>query len=197
MSSCYHRVAVVIACVIVAAAPLAAQSGSSVVVRELTSRLAKAKLDSVAARVPETQDTFVAARFSPGEQLVVVSGRHAVPVLIREKIIRKQYRDAYLDVFAASDRSTRRVVDDLRADGLQPLRRKDGPFDTYTRRGGESIPFDGDWKGQKMSERFYMAAYHQADRTYADMLKVLILELDGATAVPSKNSSDVSGNLKP
>jgi hypothetical protein len=166
-------------------------------VKELTSRLTKAKLDSVAARVPETEDTFVAARYSPGQELVVVSGRYAVPVVIREKLIRKQYRDAYLEVFAASDRSTRRVVEALRADGLQPLRRKDGPFDTYTRRGGESSPFDGDWKGQKMSERSYMDAYHQADRTYADMLKVLILELDGATAVPSKSSSDLSGNLKP
>jgi hypothetical protein len=161
-----------------AAAPVGAQSGSAAVVRDLTSRLETSKLDSIAARVPGTDDTFVAALHFPGQQLVVVSGRYAVPALMREKIILKRYRDAYLDIFSASDRSTRRVVEDLGADGLQLARQKDGPFDTYTRRGGESVRFDGDWKRRKMSEQAYMDAFRHADSTYADMIKVLLSELE-------------------
>jgi hypothetical protein len=175
----YQRVVLVTTCALLGTLPAAGQSGSSALVRDLTSRLAQAKLDSVAARVPGTEDTFVAALYSPGQQLIVVSGRYAVPALLREKILLKQYRDAYLDVFAATDRSSRRIVEDLKADGLQPLRSKNGPFDTYTRRGGESVIFDGDWKRSKLSEDAYMDAFRHADSTYAEMVKVLLSELQG------------------
>jgi hypothetical protein len=175
---CQH-VILVAACALLGALPAAAQSGSSAVVQDLTSRLARAKLDSIAARVPGTEDNFVAAMYLPGQQLIVVSGRYAAPALLREKIILKRYRDAYLDMFAASDPATRRVVEDLKADGLQPLRSKNGPFDTYTRRGGESVPFDGDWKRRKLSEEAYMDSFRHADSAYAEMVKVLISELQG------------------
>jgi hypothetical protein len=198
MRNCCQRTALLTIVAVLAAAPVAAQSGSSAVVRDLTSRLAKARLDSVAARVPGTEDTFVAALYFPGQQLVVVSGRYAVPALLREKIILKRYRDAYLDIFSATDRSTRRVVEDLRADGLQPTREKDGPFDTYTRRGGESVPFDGDWKRRKMSEHAYMDAFRHADSTYADMIKVLLSELEsGPTPAPVAPPSGRSGSSEP
>jgi hypothetical protein len=194
----YQRVALLTTWAILAATPVAAQSGSSAVVRDLTSRLEHAQLDSVAARVPGTDDTFVAALYLPGQQLVVVSGRYAAPSLMREKIILKRYRDAYLEMFSASDRSTRRIVEDLRADGLQPSRRKDGPFDTFTRRGGESVRFDGNWKRRKMSEESYMDAFRRADSTYADMVKVLISELQpGPAAAPVGSSSGRSGSSEP
>jgi hypothetical protein len=198
MSSCYRRAAFAFVWVILGAAPVAAQSGSSIVVRDLTSRLAAMKIDSIAARVPGTDDTFVAALYLPGQQLVVVSGRYAVPALIREKIIRGRYRDAYLDIFSATDRSTRRVVEDLRADGLQPTREKNGPFDTYTRRGGESVQFDGDWKRRKMSERAYMDAFRHADSAYTEMIKTLISELEhGPTPPLVPPSASRSGSAAP
>jgi hypothetical protein len=194
----HQRVALVTTCAILAAMPAAAQSGSSAVVRDLTSRLERAKLDSVAARVPGTEDTFVAALYLRGQQLVVVSGRYAAPSLMRERIILRRYRDAYLEMFSASDRSTRRVVEDLRADGLQPTRRKDEPFDTFTRRGGESVRFDGDWKRRKMSEEAYMDAFRHADSVYADMVKALISELQaGPSTAPMAASSGRSGSSEP
>jgi hypothetical protein len=198
MRSCCQRVALLTILALLAAAPLGAQSGSSAAVRDLTSRLAKAKLDSIAAPVPGTADTFVAALYFPGQQLVAVSGRYAVPALMREKILLKRYRDAYLDIFSASDRSTRRVVEDLRADGLQPLRPKDGPFDTYTRRGGEAVRFDGDWKRRKMSEQAYMDAFRHADSTYTDMINALITELDsGLTPAAVTPTSVRSASFTP
>jgi hypothetical protein len=70
----------------------------------------------------------------------VVSGRYAVPAPMNEKIILKRYRDAYLDLYGASDPASRRVVEALRADGLRPVRAQGDPFDIYTRRGGETFP---------------------------------------------------------
>jgi hypothetical protein len=177
-------------------APLAAQSSSAAMARQLTTLLDRARLDSIAVRLPGTDDSFVAASYVPGQQLIVVSARYAVPVLLREKILRKHYREAYLDLYSASDRATRRVVEDLRADGLQPLQRKGDPFDIYTRRGGESIPFDGEWKRRKTTESTYMETFRHADTVYGDMLKVLISELQAPAAVtagvePGRTPEDV------
>jgi hypothetical protein len=53
MGNRYQQVALVTTRGMLAALPIAAQSGSSAGVRDLRSRLEQAKLDSVAARVPD------------------------------------------------------------------------------------------------------------------------------------------------
>lgn len=160
-------------------APAVAQSTSSAAVQELTSLLDRGKLDSIAARMPGTEDTFVAALYFPGQQVIVVSGRYAAPRLLREKILSQRYRDAYLDLYGASDVATRQIVEDLRADGLRSTRGKNEPFDVYTRPGRKPLSFDGRWKPQQLSEEAYMDAFRQADAAYAKMVGALVAALEG------------------
>jgi hypothetical protein len=179
MRRCYGLLALVAAWAALGTTPAAAQSTSTAAVQELTALLDKAKLDSVAARLPGAEDTFVAALYFPGQQIIVVSGRYAAPRLLREKILLKRHRDAYLDLYGASDIATRQVVEDLRADGLRPLPGKNEPFDVYTSPAAKPMSFDGRWKQQKLSEDAYLDAFRQADTAYATMVGALVAALKG------------------
>lgn len=174
------RVLVPVAAWILASVPLASQSSSASSVGQLAALLDRSRLDSVAARVPGSDDTFVAAFYVPGQQLILVSGRYAAPSLLREKILGKRYREAYQDLYGASDLATRWVVEDLRADGLRAERVKDGPADVYTSAGGAPVFFDGEWKRHKMSEEAYRDVFRQADASYTRLVGVLISALSDA-----------------
>ncbi len=180
------RLLVPVAAWILASVPVVSQPSRSPV-DKLAALLDRGKLDSVAARVPGSEDTFVAAFYVPGQQLILVSGRYAAPSLLREKILAKRYREAYQDLFGASDPGTRWVVEDLRADGLRAERVKDAPFDVYTRAGAAPVYFDGDWKRHKLSEDAYRDAFQQADASYARMVGVLVTALteSGPAAQPT------------
>lgn len=171
------RVLVPVAAWILASVPLASQPTSASSVGTLTGLLDRGKLDSVAARIPGSEDMFVAALYLPGQQLILVSGRYGAPALIREKILGKRYREAYQDLYSAADAATRWVVEDLQADGLRAERVKDGPADVYTAIGGSPVFFDGEWKRHKMSEDAYRSAFRQADASYTRMVGVLISAL--------------------
>lgn len=181
------RVLVPVAVWILASVPLVSQSPSASSVGRLAALLDRSRLDSVAARVPGSDDTFVAAFYVPGQQLILVSGRYAAPSLLREKILGKRYREAYQDLYGASDPATRRVVEDLRADGLRAEPVKNGPADVYTSAGGAPVFFDGEWKRHKLSEDGYRNAFQQAEASYAQMLEVLIsaLTAQGSVAPPN------------
>jgi hypothetical protein len=66
-----------------ASAPAAAQPTATPTACDLATLLDRGKLDSVAARVPGSEDSFVAALYIPGQQLILVSGRYAAPSLLR------------------------------------------------------------------------------------------------------------------
>ena len=170
---------------LLAATPVGSQTTSVAAVGELASLLNEGRLDSVAARVPGTDDTFVAAFYVPGQQLILVSGRYAAPSLLREKILSKRFRDAYQDLYGASDPATRWIVEDLRADGLHLVRAKDQPSDVYTGAGAEPVYFDGEWKRRKLSESAYKEAFQQADTSYARMIGVLVSKLKEAGGPPT------------
>jgi hypothetical protein len=177
MTECVRRLASMAAWMVLAATPVAGQSASGSAARELATLLEQAKLQNIAARVPGTPDRFVAAMYLPGQQLIVVSGRYAAPSLIREKIILGRYRDAYQDLYAASEPASRWVIEDLRADGLQAVPKKGAASDAYTTGGGDPVPLDGDWKRRKLSQDAYMDGFQQADASYATMAAVLVSEL--------------------
>jgi hypothetical protein len=171
------RFLVPIATWILATAPLASQSASGTAVEQLASLLERSRLDSVAARIPGSDDTFVAALYVPGQQLVLVSGRYAAPTLLREKILGKRYREAYQDLYGASDPATRVIIEDLLADGLRAEKVKNGPADVYTSGGGAPVYFDGEWKRHDLTKEAYLNAFQQADTRYADMIGVLVKAL--------------------
>ncbi len=156
-----------------AVTPLFAQeSQSAPLAKQLTALLDQQKLDSVAAR--ESGDVFVAALYFPG-QLMVVSARYSVPVLLNERLAKKDYKEIYMDLNSASDPKTKCLVIDLGAVGLS-AKRDDRALDSFET-AGKTWSFDGDWKAQKISETEYMKAFADADARYAKMLQALINQL--------------------
>jgi hypothetical protein len=160
----------------VAVTPLQAQtSKSAALVKELTDILQQRKLDSVAARHPSAPDQFVAALFFPG-QLLVVSAKTSAPAILNEKLIRREFRDIYIDLNSASIPESRVMISDGGADGLKPKREPNLPFDSRDA-AGKTVQFDGNWREDRMSEQDYMTVFTQADELYVEALQALVSEL--------------------
>lgn len=158
------------------AAAAAQESLSQPVAKQLAAALGAGKLDSIAAKDPDSTGVYVAALYFPGMQLLVVSARYTVPVLLDEKIGKKEYRDVYIDLNSASVPESKVFIEDLGADGLQAERAENQPFDTYDA-GGKHIAFDGDWKRQKLTKDEYMKAFAAADERYRHILQTLLTQL--------------------
>ena len=155
---------------------LAQETKSPALAKQLAAALDAAKLDSVAAKDPDQPDRFVAALYFPGSQLLVVSARYAAPVLLDDRLAKKDYREIYVDIHGASIAGTKVFVEDPGADGLKATRTEGQPFDAYEG-GGKRTAFDGAWKGQKLSEEEYLKAFSVADEQYGRMLTALISTL--------------------
>jgi len=159
--------------------PLAAgaqEIKSAAPAKELVDLVTARKIDSIAARMPGSTDEFVGALVFPN-QLVVVWAKTTAPTVLREKLLRHEYRDVYIDLNSASVAESRHFVTDLGADGLKPKPdSKSGPADSNDV-GKTSMRFDGNWKEDKMKEADYMKAHAEADEAYATALGALIAEL--------------------
>lgn len=152
---------------------------SAAAAKELAQLLTSKKLDSIAARMPDNLEEFVGALNFPG-QLMVVWAQTTAPAVVNEKLIRKEYREVYMDLNSASVIATRHFVTDLGPDGLKakPATRQ-GPSDSHDL-GTKTMRFDGNWREDKMSESEYMKAYTDADEGYARALQALIDEVKKA-----------------
>ncbi len=147
---------------------------SSAPARELAQLLADKKLDSIAARVPGSPDEFAAALIFPG-QMIVVWAKFSAPAMLNEKIIKGEYREAYLDLNSASTPASRHFITDLGADGIR-RGGKNQPADSHDV-GTKNMRFDGSWKEDKMSEADYVKALTEADAAYAKVLAILIEQM--------------------
>ena len=154
----------------------AQESKSAPLAKQLAAALDAAKLDSIAAKDPSAPDIFFAALYFPGVQLLVVSGKYSVPQLLVERLVKKEYRDIYLDLNGASVPTTKLFLEDPGADGVKAKREENQPFDSYEA-DGKRLMFDGDWKKQKMSEQDYMKVFSVADERYTQILTALIAQL--------------------
>jgi hypothetical protein len=141
--------------------------------KELSDLMTRQKLDSVAARLGE--DTFAAALFFPGAQMLVVSAKYTVPALLNEKIINRQYRDVYMDLAAASVPESKVLIEDWRADGLRPEPDNDR-YDIVTRGVGASFTLDGDHKKKKLTEQQYAQTVADFEKDYESVLTALVAE---------------------
>ena len=162
--------------VLLASGASAQEAKSPALARELAAALDAAKLTSVAAKDPAQPDRYVAALYFPGSQLLVVSARYSAPLLLNDKLAKKDYREIYIDLNSASIAESKVFVEDPGADGLKAKRAEGQAFDT-SEAGGKRSAFDGDWKGQKLSEEEYLKAFSAADEQYGRMLTVLISAL--------------------
>lgn len=161
-----------------AASPVEAQeSKTAPLVKELVQLLDSRSLDSAAAKVPGTEDEFVAILYFPEMQMLATLARYSAPTLLVEKIANREYREVYIDLNSASIPASKVFVEDLRSDGLLPRRRAEEPFDIYEKADGTRVLFDGDWKSRKLSEREYLDAYAEAEEKYTKILTVLLAEL--------------------
>jgi hypothetical protein len=159
------------------AAPASAQdSKSGPLAKQLAAALDAAKLDSVAAKDPSAADTFIAALYFPGAQLLVVSAKYTAPQLLDARLSKKEYRDTYIDLSSASVPESKVFVQDALADGLKAKHEDNTPFDIYET-AGKPMMFDGEWKKQKLSEQDYMKAFSAADDRYSSMLSALLEQL--------------------
>ena len=131
-------------------------------------------LDSIAT---SDADSYVGALYTPGAPLIVVRAKVPSKDRISYLLYNKMYRDAYVDLNSASDRSTRLLITDLGANGLQFKREKDQPFDIVDL-GGKSMSFDGKWGGKENpSKDEYAKTYESTDEQYTQMLQALIAAL--------------------
>jgi hypothetical protein len=168
------------ACGILATPARAQEPASAAPAKELMQLLSSRKIDSIAARMPNSTEEFVGALTFPG-QLMVVWAKSSAPAYVNEKLINKQYREVYVDLNSASILESRHFVTDLGPDGLRvrPAQRP-GPADSHDF-GAKSMRFDGNWREDKMSEADYMKAHADADAAYAKAVQALIDELKKAS----------------
>ncbi len=175
---CFGLLVLAVLLLLAATPPVSAQdtpSQSAALAKQLTDLLDAQKLDSVAAKDPAQTDVYVAALYFPG-QLMVVAAKYSVPVLLNDRLAKKDYKEIYMDLNSASDPKTKVLVMDLGADGLKAKRDENKPFDTFEA-SGKTRSFDGDWKAQKITEDDYMKGFADADARYAKMLQALIAQL--------------------
>jgi hypothetical protein len=154
---------------------LAQESKSAALTKQLSAALDAAKLDSIAAKDPAKPDVFYGALYFPGIQLLVVSAQYAAPMAMNDRIDKKDYREAYLDLSSASVPGSKVFIEDLGANGLVAKPREGEPFDGYDV-AGKRIAFDGDWKKQQLSEDDYMKAFAAADEKYSQILTALLAQ---------------------
>ena len=160
------------------AAPAASEeSGSAVPAATLKSTLERLKLDAIVARDPEEPGRYVAALYIPGSQLLVVSAPYSSPAALDKKIAEGRYMDAYLDIQSVADHKGHFFVVDMNADGLVRVCGRDEAFDSVTVESAAPIAFDGNWRGQNLSEDDYNAAFSANDERYKRMLNVLTVAL--------------------
>jgi hypothetical protein len=126
--------------------------------------------------MPDNREEFVGALAFQG-QLMVVWAKSTAPQYVQEKLIRKEYKEVYIDLNSASVLESRHLVTDLGPDGLRAKpAQKAGPADSHDA-GAKSMRFDGNWKASKMSEADYMKAHAEADAAYAKAVQALIDEI--------------------
>jgi hypothetical protein len=150
----------------------AQESKSAAAAKELGDTLDRLKLDSIAAADPTDPKAFVAALYFQGAQLLVVSAKYSAPVLLVEKLKKKDYRDTYIDLNAASIAGTKIFIMDQGANGLVARPGDDQPADSWEE-GNKTVAFDGDWKKAKVSEEEYQKTFATADEQYARILSLL------------------------
>jgi hypothetical protein len=156
-----------------AAAAADQDSKSAAAAKELADALDKAKLDSIAAADPNDKETFVAALYFPGAQLLVVSAKYSAPSLLVSKIAKKEYRDTYIDLNSASIAGSKVFIMDHAANGMIFKPNGDDLGADSWEQNNKTVSFDGKWRDAKLSEDEYTKKFSDADARYAAILALL------------------------
>jgi hypothetical protein len=157
-----------------AAAQATAQSAA--LAKELALLLDAKKLTTIAAKDGTDAESFAAAMYFSGSQLLVVGAKYAPAILVTEKLGRKEYQEIYIDLNSAAKAGSRVFFEDLGADGLQPDHQEGKPFD-QAEMAGKGTRFSDAWRrDQKISDEEWAKIYANADKVYSRLLQALIVE---------------------
>jgi hypothetical protein len=155
-------------------------SQSEHLAKRLGALMQSQKLDALLASETGAGDRFVAALFFPG-QMLVVSARYAQPVLLRERLLNREYRDIYLQLQGAGEAKDKLFVQDLGVDGLHLLRAPQRPVDVIYQAATVRTLLDGEWAKQGISEQEYRQRFQAVDGRYAVLLRALLKEAKAPT----------------
>jgi hypothetical protein len=150
------------------------QNPTQTLAGQIVERLGGTEGNAVAAQLAGDPTRFVAALHIPGVQLLVISSTYSADALLRERLLRKQFRETYLDLNSGGDRQGRFFVEDLGADGLRVEREPGRAFDITWRDAAHRTAYDGDWKKQKLSETLYKERFAKDSAEYATLLQALL-----------------------
>jgi hypothetical protein len=166
---------VLLAGIVVPAAPADHTSRSATLAKQLTAALTERRLEAIATQHPDEPDRFVAALFVPGAQLLVVSARYASPPLLQARLSHKEYRDIYLDLQGSPIPHSSVFFQDMMADGLCASRDQTADLLYH----GTATPqiFGGDWRKLNSSEKQYEQQFTAADEQYRRLLEILLAPL--------------------
>ena len=171
----------------IATAPLVSAGTSAELAADLVKLMEQRSLDTIAAAHPTDPGRFIAAMHLKGAQLLVISGRYSAPALMKEALIKGDYRKVYLDLNAAADKQGRLFITDSQANGLRVVPDKNAPFDISWRDMTAQILYNNDWKGQKLNEAGYRKRFTEDETEYAAMLEILKSSLSAtSTAAPAQ-----------
>ena len=150
-------------------APLADEAGSAPLAAELSRIMTEQQLSATANKDTLDDDRFVAVLAFPG-QLLVVSAQYAAPLIIQQKITDGQFREAYIDLNAASVAGTKIQITDAGANGLRAADERVDVID----KGAGMLRLDDNPGGQDMSRDEYEDAVADADVHYTRILRALL-----------------------
>ena len=169
-----------------ASAQVPAASASSTKVAELATLMQGKKLEAFAikdARDPAKTDRYVAALLTPKAQLLMVAANYTRFMDIEYRLHNKDFMAAYVDLNTAIFSEERFFIQDLMADGLVAMPKKNMPADVV-RFGKDEVTFDGTFadprrknQGNKLTREEYDKKFAEADRRYAALLDLMIAEL--------------------
>ena len=150
-------------------APLADEAGSAPLATELSRIMTEQQLGATANKDTLDDDRFVAVLAFPG-QLLVVSAQYSAPLIIQQKITDGQFREAYIDLNAASVAGTKIQITDAGANGLRAADERVDVID----KGAGMLRLDDNPGGQDMSRDEYEDAVAEADVQYTRILRALL-----------------------
>jgi hypothetical protein len=171
--------ALLVTALLAAAAPRGpSEPRSPALAKQLVSLMGARSLTTIAAKVPDSADRFVAAMAFPEVQLLVVAARYPTPALVQEQVAAKQFADVYAELQAAPIREGKLFFQDLGCDGIAGLGEN---VDVMYEDAKEQTLFDGNWKRPGLTKAAYDQKVSAADEQYSRLLEILIAGLKASS----------------
>jgi hypothetical protein len=168
------------------AAQAPAPAASVAKVAEFAALLTSKKLDAFAMKDPRSEadkPRYIAVLLVPKSQLLLVAAAHTRFMDMEYFLHAKEFMKAYQDLNTSPASVDRFFVEDVLADGLVALPKKNSPPDAV-KMGAETRTFDGVFvdpkrrnPDNKITQDVYLKNFGEADQRYAAVLDLLIAQL--------------------